>query len=99
MMLYQFVSESRRTQGISEQEYVRVTAKALAVLAAIEIVVNSIETDDVKQYLTAKKQISNLHQFYHENDVNDFASGSRSGYALAVRYMDFVLRIAQRDCA
>lgn len=96
---YQFVSESRRAPGISEQEYVRVTAKALAVLTSIQIVAKAIDMDDVTQYLTVKKQLSNLHQLYHANDVNDFTSGSRSGYALAVRYMDFVLRIAQRDCA
>lgn len=91
--------ENGREQGISKQEYIRVSAKALAVLASVEIVLNTLATDDGEQFLAVKKTISGIHHVYRDNDTDDFTSGSRSGYALVVRYMEMVLKISQRDCA
>lgn len=92
------VADGQR-QDISKQEYIRVNVKALSVLASIQIVMDTLTTDDVDQFLAVKKVISDIHQVYCDNDTNDFTSGSRSGYALVIRYMEMVLKIAQRDCA
>lgn len=91
--------EDGQRQDISQQEFIRVNAKAVSVLASIQIVMDTLTTDDVDELLAVKKVISDIHQVYCENDTNDFTSGSRSGYALVIRYMEMVLKIAQRDCA